>query len=72
MNMIYGSCMKHAVAQTQSNSFKTNPQNPHEKSLTVIGHDREELAILSGLESKPLQVFCGHVAVGLLLYSVCH
>lgn len=47
MNMIYGSCMKHALAQTQSKSFKLIHRILMKQGQTVIGHDGEDVAILS-------------------------
>lgn len=68
MIMIYGSCMQHALAQTQSNSFKLIHRILMKQGQTVIGRDGEDVAILSALESKPLQAFWRHMAVGLLLH----
>lgn len=57
MNMIYGSCMQHVLAQIQSVSFKLIYRFLMKQGQTVIGHDGEDVAILSALESKPLQAF---------------
>lgn len=68
MIIIYGSCMQHELAETQSNSFKLTHRILMTQGQTVIGRDEEDVAILSALESKPLQAFWTHMAVGLLLH----
>ncbi len=57
MIIIYGSCMQHELAETQSNSFKLIHRILMKQGQTVIGRDEEDVAILSALESKPLQAF---------------